>query len=123
MGHEGAGMVIAVGPQVSSIEVGDSVMLNWAIPCYTCFQCQEGNQHLCEKNSAVTAGNSISGGHATVESTTWNGAPVARSFSLGTMSEYSRLCENDGSNALPISGHCRLWRNDGLWLGDQRRQG
>ncbi len=93
MGHEGAGIVIAVGPQVTSVEVGDSVMLNWAIPCYTCFQCQEGNQHLCEKNSAVTAGNSISGGHATVESTTWNGAPLARSFSLGTMSEYTLVRE------------------------------
>ncbi len=93
MGHEGAGIVQAVGPDVVAVKVGDAIMLNWAIPCYLCFQCQEGNQHLCEKNSAVTAGNNISGGHATFTSTTFKGAPVGRSFSLGTMSEYTLVRE------------------------------
>lgn len=89
LGHEGAGIVEAVGPDVHSFFPGDAVMLNWAVPCYQCFQCRHGNQHLCEKNSAVTAGNKISGGHATFTSTRWQGQPIERSFSLGTMSEYA----------------------------------
>ena len=93
MGHEGAGIVEKVGPNVTTVAVGDKVMLNWAIPCYQCFQCQEGNQHICERNSAVTAGNTISQGHATVESTTLNQAPIERAFSLGTMSEYTLVRE------------------------------
>ena len=93
MGHEGAGIVIAIGAAVKNIEVGDKVMLNWAIPCYECFQCQEGNQHICERNSAVTAGNKLSGGHATFESTQYNNAPIERAFSLGTMSEYTLVRE------------------------------
>lgn len=93
MGHEGSGVVEAIGPEVTKIKIGDSVILNWAIPCYSCFQCQEGNQHICEKNSPVTAGNTVSGGHATLDSTTSNGIPIERSFSIGTMSEYTLVRE------------------------------
>ena len=89
MGHEGAGIVAACGPKVSTLSLGDPVMLNWAIPCYKCFQCLEGNQHLCERNSAVTAGNKISGGHATFSSTTYQGQAIERAFSLGTMAEFA----------------------------------
>lgn len=89
MGHEGAGIIEAIGPEVKDFEPGDSVILNWAIPCYQCFQCQNGNQHLCEINSAVTAGNKRAGGHATFHSTIYNNEPIERSFSLGTMSEYA----------------------------------
>ena len=89
MGHEGAGIIKAIGPMVTNLKVGDKVILNWAIPCYNCFQCLEGNQHLCEKNSSVTAGNKISEGHATLQSTIYKASPIERSFSLGTMSEFT----------------------------------
>jgi Zn-dependent alcohol dehydrogenase len=93
MGHEGAGIVAKIGENVKAIRVGDRVMLNWAIPCYTCFQCQEGNQHICERNSAVTAGNKISEGHATFLSTQYQNRGIERAFSLGTMSEYALVRE------------------------------
>ena len=93
MGHEGAGIVRAVGPGVTKFQPGDAVILNWAIPCGQCFQCVEGNQHICEVNSPVTAGNKVSGGHATLSSTTLNGTPIERSFSLGTLSEYTLVRE------------------------------
>jgi Zn-dependent alcohol dehydrogenase len=93
MGHEGAGEVVAIGEDVKNFSIGDKVMLNWAIPCYECFQCQEGNQHICERNSAVTAGNKVSGGHATFASTTLSGSPIEKAFSLGTMSEYTLVRE------------------------------
>lgn len=93
MGHEGAGLVREVGPAVTRFKPGDAVILNWAIPCGRCFQCQEGNQHICEVNSPVTAGNRVSGGHATLSSTTLNGKPIERSFSLGTLSEWTLVRE------------------------------
>ena len=89
IGHEGAGIVEAIGPDVKDLAIGDSVILNWAIPCYTCFQCMEGNQHICEENSAVTAGNDVAGGHATFQSTSFKGEGIERSFGIGTMSEYT----------------------------------
>lgn len=93
MGHEGAGIVVETGKAVKGFKKGDAVILNWAIPCGHCFQCLEGNQHICENNSPVTAGNKVSGGHAALERTTYNGTPIERSFSIGTMSEYTVVRE------------------------------
>ena len=95
MGHEGAGIVEQVGASITSLKVGDFVILNWATPCMTCFQCQEGNQHICENNSPVTAGgNGYTPGHAHLEGTTWNGKPIERSFNIGTISEYTLVKES-----------------------------
>lgn len=93
MGHEGAGIVVKTGPKVNTLQTGDKVILNWAIPCYQCFQCQAGNQHICEVNSPVTAGNKVAGGHARLAATTLKGIPIERSFSLGTMSAYTLVRE------------------------------
>jgi S-(hydroxymethyl)glutathione dehydrogenase / alcohol dehydrogenase len=93
MGHEGAGIVTKVGRNVKRLQKGDKVILNWAIPCYECFQCMEGNQHICETNSAVTAGNKVAGGHANFERTKYAGKGIERSFGLGTMSEYALVRE------------------------------
>jgi Zn-dependent alcohol dehydrogenase len=93
MGHEGAGIVRQVGPEVTSVQPGDRVILNWAIPCGQCFQCDEGNLHICEQNSPVTAGNRASGGHAGLARTRWRGQPIERSFSLGTLSTHTLVRE------------------------------
>lgn len=90
MGHEGAGVIAKVGTAVPDLSPGDQVILNWATPCMTCFQCQEGNQHICENNSPVVAGgNGHTPGHAVLDGTQWKGNPIERSFNLGTLSEYA----------------------------------
>jgi S-(hydroxymethyl)glutathione dehydrogenase/alcohol dehydrogenase len=90
MGHEGAGVVFKTGKEVKGISPGDNVILNWATPCGLCFQCREGNEHLCENNSPVVAGaNGYTPGHAHLQGTLWKGNPVERSFNLGTLSEYA----------------------------------
>ncbi|GAB3917997.1 Zn-dependent alcohol dehydrogenase [Larkinella terrae] len=93
MGHEGAGIVRSVGPGVRKVQPGDAVILNWAIPCGQCFQCAEGNLHICEVNSPVTSGNRASGGHAALERTMFQNQPIERAFSLGTLSEYTVVRE------------------------------
>ncbi|MBC8768550.1 alcohol dehydrogenase catalytic domain-containing protein [Arenibacter sp. BSSL-BM3] len=95
MGHEGAGLVTKVGSKVKNFKQGDQVILNWATPCMSCFQCQEGNQHICENNSPVVAGgNGYTPGHAHLEGTLWKGKPIERSFNLGTLSEYALVKES-----------------------------
>lgn len=86
MGHEGAGVVEAVGGGVTHVAPGDAVLLNWAISCGRCFQCIRGNHAICEVQSPV-AGRDPSRGHAHPEAARLNGAPIARSFNIGTMSE------------------------------------
>jgi len=95
MGHEGAGIVKEIGTNVTSVKVGDSVILNWATPCGTCFQCEHENEHICENNSPVVAGsNGYTPGHAHKEGTLWNGKPIELSFNIGTLSEYTLVKES-----------------------------
>jgi threonine 3-dehydrogenase len=51
-GHEFCGVVQEVGSQVTNVETGDRVAGETHIPCSHCFQCQTGNQHICE-NMAI----------------------------------------------------------------------
>ncbi|WP_238457394.1 Zn-dependent alcohol dehydrogenase [Alkalihalophilus pseudofirmus] len=48
LGHEGAGIVAAVGPNVGKVKVGDKVALSWVPYCGTCEFCVTGAVHLCE---------------------------------------------------------------------------
>jgi len=90
IGHEGAGIVVKTGKDVTTVSPGDKVILNWAMHCGHCFQCLEGNQHLCEVASPVAAGgNGYTPGHADPAGTTKDGVPVLRSFNIGTLSEYT----------------------------------
>jgi S-(hydroxymethyl)glutathione dehydrogenase/alcohol dehydrogenase len=47
MGHEGAGIVEAVGPGVTTPRVGDLVALAWLIPCGVCRWCRRGQIWAC----------------------------------------------------------------------------
>lgn len=92
MGHEGAGVVEQTGPDVSQFSAGDRVLLNWAIPCGTCYQCERGEEALCETHSFVTA-RDPQRGEASPDSTRYENAPIHHSFNLGTMSEYTIVKE------------------------------
>ena len=48
LGHEGAGIVEAVGAGVTHVQPGDHVILNWAPDCGRCFYCLRGQPNLCE---------------------------------------------------------------------------
>lgn len=47
LGHEGAGVVQALGPGVTNVRVGQHVALNWAPNCGRCFYCQHDSPSLC----------------------------------------------------------------------------
>lgn len=47
VGHEGAGVVEAVGEGVTRVKPGDHVALNWAPSCGTCFYCRNDRPSLC----------------------------------------------------------------------------
>jgi S-(hydroxymethyl)mycothiol dehydrogenase len=47
LGHEAAGVVSAVGEGVSSVAVGDFVILNWRAVCGQCRACLKGELQYC----------------------------------------------------------------------------
>lgn len=78
LGHEGAGIVLEVGPGVAHVQPGDAVLLNWAIPCGACDQCRRGAENICEQRPEVPA-----------ERFRFPGLPVTPSFNLGTMATHA----------------------------------
>ncbi|MHC3437429.1 zinc-binding dehydrogenase [Natrialbaceae archaeon A-gly3] len=53
LGHEGAGVVEAVGEQVTAVEPGDHVVL-WVLPsCGNCEYCSTGQPYLCPQHVEI----------------------------------------------------------------------
>jgi S-(hydroxymethyl)glutathione dehydrogenase / alcohol dehydrogenase len=48
LGHEGAGVVEAVGDEVHHVEPGDHVVIAWTAACHHCWFCKHGELHLCQ---------------------------------------------------------------------------
>jgi NDMA-dependent alcohol dehydrogenase len=85
MGHEGAGTVIAVGPGVHNLQVGDHVLSSFASMCGKCRYCTTGKPALCNQSNK-TVGTLPDGSLRTRD---MQGNPVNISCGLGVMAEYA----------------------------------
>jgi S-(hydroxymethyl)glutathione dehydrogenase / alcohol dehydrogenase len=83
LGHEGAGVIEAVGPGLDPGVVGMPVALSWYAPCLRCRECQRGRQWLCQGSPSLR--------HRQVDGTTRiqreDGSPVLAYLSIGTFAE------------------------------------
>ncbi|MBX3569588.1 MAG: alcohol dehydrogenase catalytic domain-containing protein [Rhizobiaceae bacterium] len=61
-GHEFAGLVTEVGPEVDGISVGDHVVADSRVWCGVCPNCRDGRRHVCDRLGFV--GEVIDGGFA-----------------------------------------------------------
>jgi S-(hydroxymethyl)glutathione dehydrogenase / alcohol dehydrogenase len=85
MGHEGAGVVRAVGQGVTLCSPGDRVMLNWAISCGHCAMCDQDLPALCaiEAQRYGPHPQARPAPDAAIE----KNFAIGRMFNLGTMAE------------------------------------
>ncbi|MBI5928119.1 MAG: Zn-dependent alcohol dehydrogenase [Chloroflexi bacterium] len=61
-GHEGAGVVEAVGTGVTRVRPGEHVTLSWSPDCGECFYCQHGQPNLCDTfTGPIWAGTMLDG--------------------------------------------------------------
>ncbi len=89
-GHEGAGVVEAVGAGVTRVQVGDHVALSWAPDCGQCFYCQHGKPNLCDTYTApIWAGTMLDG----TPRLSWQGQPVYHYCGLACFAEYAVVSE------------------------------
>jgi aryl-alcohol dehydrogenase len=76
LGHEGAGVVVAVGGQVANLKVGDRVVMSFA-SCGRCRRCAENLPSYCESFPALNYSGRRSDGSSGISI---NGAPISSSF-------------------------------------------
>ncbi|REF35285.1 S-(hydroxymethyl)mycothiol dehydrogenase [Thermasporomyces composti] len=76
LGHEAAGIVEAVGPDVDEVAPGDFVILNWRAVCGQCRACRRGRPWYCFDTH-----------NATQRMTLADGTPLSPALGIGAFAE------------------------------------
>ncbi|MBM3114617.1 S-(hydroxymethyl)glutathione dehydrogenase/class III alcohol dehydrogenase [Jeongeupia naejangsanensis] len=90
LGHEGAGLVEAVGEGVSSVAVGDHVIPLYTPECGECKFCKSGKTNLCQAIRATQGKGLMPDGTTRFSK---DGKPIYHYMGTSTFSEYTVLPE------------------------------
>ena len=90
-GHEGAGVVLDVGPNVKSVAVGDHVSASFVPSCGRCRYCSTGRQNLCDASGGTFKKGMITDG--TSRHRLGDGTDLNLFAKLGTFSQFSCVAE------------------------------
>ena len=107
-GHEGAGVVLEVGPGVFSVQPGDHVVFGFIPACGRCPSCASGHSNVCDLGSATALGWQVGDGTARHHK---DGKDLALFASLGTFAHHTVV--NEAScikidKDLPLDKACLL---------------
>jgi S-(hydroxymethyl)mycothiol dehydrogenase len=91
LGHEAAGEVVAVGPDVTTVEPGAFVILNWRAVCGTCRACLRGESQYC----FATA-------NATQPMTLTDGTPLSPALGIGALAELTLVAAGQCTAVAPV---------------------
>jgi NDMA-dependent alcohol dehydrogenase len=89
LGHEGAGVVDAVGEGVERVKVGDHVVLSFVPACGECYFCEHEQPFLCAKSDMQAAGGLLDGSTRL----TSEGSPLHQMACLGTFGNFAIVPE------------------------------
>jgi len=105
LGHEGAGLVEAVGDGVDHVAAGQPVAFCFVPSCGTCAACAAGRRNLCESAAAAAwAGTLLDG---TVRLRFPDGRPVLH---FNFVSCFAERCVVPAASAVPIPATLPLWQ-------------
>jgi S-(hydroxymethyl)mycothiol dehydrogenase len=92
LGHEAAGIVEAVGPDVTGVSPGDFVVLNWRAVCGECRACRRGRPQLC-----------FSTHNATQKMTLADGTPLSPALGIGAFAEKTLVAAGQATPVNPAA--------------------
>jgi len=92
-GHEGAGVVLEVGPGVTSVAPGDHVSVSFIPSCGRCRWCSTGRQYLCDEGAKLFDIGMMSDGRE-AHKIKGGGQAVGRFAQLGTFADKMLVSEN-----------------------------
>jgi S-(hydroxymethyl)glutathione dehydrogenase/alcohol dehydrogenase len=98
LGHEGAGVVEAVGEAVTRVRPGDEVVLSWAPSCGECPGCRRGRPATCRVLNAAIPRGTLPDGRTGMS---YRGETVYRGTATGCFAERVVVSERV---ALPVHG-------------------
>jgi len=84
LGHEAAGVVEAIGTDVTELAVGDKVVLSPIAACNACYWCVRGEYGCCVNTASVSSG-ALSDGRTPLSR---HGSPVLRGVGVAGFAEY-----------------------------------
>ena len=90
LGHEGAGIVVEVGPGVSSLKVGDTVIPLYTPECRQCDFCLNPKTNLCQSIRATQGQGLMPDGTSRFS---LDGKPILHYMGCSTFSNYTVLPE------------------------------
>ena len=130
LGHEGAGVVEAVGPGVTAVVPGDRVALSWLPACGACAECLRELPHLCAAAfPAMDAGGLLDG----TTRLSYAGRPA---YHYSLLSTFADACVVSERSCVPIpkdvaldvaglvgcavtTGVGAVWRTAGVRAGER----
>jgi NDMA-dependent alcohol dehydrogenase len=86
-GHEGSGVVTAVGPNTPGYEVGDHVVFSFLPACGKCEFCAQGLSNLCDLGASLLTG--ARADDPTSFRMQLDGEPVGQQCGISTFSEFT----------------------------------
>lgn len=89
LGHEAAGVVEAVGPGVTTLAVGDRVVLTPCPPCGQCYYCQRGEFSICVNSLGLLTSTLPDGGTRLSR----GGQQIYRGLAIGGFGELATVQE------------------------------
>jgi S-(hydroxymethyl)mycothiol dehydrogenase len=92
LGHEAAGIVEAVGPDVTSVAPGDYVILNWRAVCGNCRSCLRGRPQYCFATH-----------NATQKMTLADGTVLSPALGIGAFAEKTLVAAGQGTKVDPAA--------------------
>lgn len=92
LGHEAAGVVESVGPDVTEVAPGDYVILNWRAVCGTCRACMRGRPWYC-----------FSSHNATQRMTLLDGTELSPALGIGAFAEMTLVAAGQCTKVDPAA--------------------
>jgi len=109
-GHEGAGVVEAVGPNTSGWEVGDHVLFSYIPWCGRCRFCTKGMTNLCDLGATLLRGSRFDDVDS-FRNRLPDGTEVGQMCGIGTFAEHTTVSVQSAiklAKDLPLTTMCLL---------------
>jgi len=106
-GHEGAGIVVEVGPGLRDLRPGDHVVASFLPACGRCRWCARGQQNICDLGKHTATGRQVDGTYRRHA----RGRDIGAFCMLGSFAQYGTVSEASLvkiDDDLPLSRACLI---------------